>query len=374
MSATADSSKFSSYFKHCPVVNIPGRVFPVKVYNIEDIVEATGYTIEEDSPYALRYDQVVQEESTQVEITHKGGEGHKMDLYWTKQDASTVDRSGLDADKYKLKTRSTVTRMYPDRVNMEIIVELLKFLDSDPEMSRVEGAVLIFLPGLAHIQELYELLTSDRQFADANVYQIVALHSVLSSQDQGRAFNIPPRGVRKIVIATNIAETGITIPDVVFVIDSGKEKENRYMETSQMSALQEVFISKASAKQRQGRAGRVREGYCFRLYTKAKYDSLKAYSLPEILRVPLEELCLHILKCELGNPAEFLSQAIDPPNQQSVSRALNILREVGACDLVNMILTPLGHHLAALPVNVRIGKMLVYGAILGCLDEVVRKT
>ena len=98
----------------------------------------------------------------------------------------------------------------------------------------------------------------------------MALHSVLSSEDQSSAFDIPPPGVRKVVIATNIAETGITIPDVVYVIDCGKVKEIRYMETSQMSSLEEVFVSKASARQRQGRAGRVQEGICFRLYTQVK--------------------------------------------------------------------------------------------------------
>ena len=139
-------------------------------------------------------------------------------------------------------------------------------------------------------------------------FRIIALHSVLSSREQAAAFSTPPAGVRKIVIATNIAETGITIPDVSFVVDSGKVKENRcarftaynrpwfcpkkllkiqwtsvdagilltcrYLESSRMSALEEVWVSKASAKQRQGRAGRVREGHCFRLYTRDRSGCL----------------------------------------------------------------------------------------------------
>lgn len=102
-------------------------------------------------------------------------------------------------------------------------------------------------------------------------YKVIALHSILSTQDQAAAFTLPPQGVRKIVLATNIAETGITIPDVVFVIDTGRTKENKYHESSQMSSLVETFVSKASALQRQGRAGRVRDGFCFRMYTRERY-------------------------------------------------------------------------------------------------------
>lgn len=201
-------------------------------------------------------------------------------------------------------------------------------------------------------------------------HRLIALHSVLSTQDQAAAFTIPPLGVRKIVLATNIAETGITIPDVVFVIDTGRTKENRYHESSQMSSLEETFVSKASALQRQGRAGRVRAGFCFRMYTRDRFESFMEYSVPEILRVPLEELCLHIMKCNLGSPEDFLSRALDPPQQQVIGNAMNLLRKIGACLLNEPKLTPLGQHLAALPVNVKIGKMLIFGAIFGCLDPV----
>uniref|UniRef100_A0A0B6YIZ1 Helicase-associated domain-containing protein n=1 Tax=Arion vulgaris TaxID=1028688 RepID=A0A0B6YIZ1_9EUPU len=147
-------------------------------------------------------------------------------------------------------------------------------------------------------------------------------------------------------------------------------KQNRYMEVSQMSALEEVFISKASCKQRAGRAGRVRDGFCFRLYTQEQFKDLRAYTTPEILRVPLEELCLSIMKCQYGKPHEFLNGALDPPQGLAVSRAMTLLRDVGACRVDESSLTPLGHHLATLPVNVRIGKMLLLGAIFGCLEQI----
>ncbi|XP_076472427.1 LOW QUALITY PROTEIN: ATP-dependent RNA helicase DHX29-like [Babylonia areolata] len=370
MSATLDSAKFSSYFTSCPVLTIPGRTFPVQVCHVEDVIEMTGYVVEEDSPYTLKQSQLVEEETASVEVTSKRGESTQMDLFWTKEDISSVDRTALSADSYSKRTRNAVTRLNPNKINVDLVVDLLKHLDSAPPYRDIDGAVLIFLPGLADIQELYEILTTERYFSDKDRFQIFALHSVLSSEDQNRVFAVPPQGVRKIVLATNIAETGITIPDAVFVIDSGKAKENRYNETSQMSSLTEVFISKASAKQRQGRAGRVREGFCFRLFTVEKFHKMADYTVPELLRVPLEELCLTIMKCEMGRPEDFLARCLDPPQPSNVQRAMTLLREVGACFADTGALTPLGHHLAALPVNVRVGKMLVYAAILGCLEPV----
>ncbi|KAL4233235.1 ATP-dependent RNA helicase dhx29 [Mactra antiquata] len=369
MSATLDAQKFSSYFDHCPVINIPGRTFPVEVYHVEDIVEMTGYIIDEDSQYSLKQSELVQEESTSLNITERGGNQTQVDVFWTKDDISTIDLTNLSVDDYSMKTRNSITRMNMRRINMDLIVESLLYIEKSDQFKDMKGAVLIFLPGLSDITELYELLNSDRRFSDHNRCRIIALHSVLSSSDQSEAFTIPPDGVRKIVLSTNIAETGITIPDVVFVIDTGKVKENRYIETSQMNCLEEVFISKANCKQRQGRAGRVQNGVCFRLFTKQMYNDMKPYTVPELLRVPLEELCLHIMKCNYGKPEVFLSSALDPPQSQVINRAMSLLYQIGAC-IEGEILTPLGQHLATLPVHVRIGKMLIYAAVFGCVEPV----
>ncbi|KAK1800697.1 hypothetical protein P4O66_005523, partial [Electrophorus voltai] len=367
MSATADCGKFASYFNHCPVLTIPGRTFPVQVYHLEDVVEATGYILDQDSEYSQR--SVDEEEQVCISVTQKGGRTiqHQETIV---QDTVPGWDLGLDLDHFSSRTRHALQYMNPNKVNMDLILDLLAYLDKATQFGTVDGAVLVFLPGLAHIQQLYGLLTTDKRFSSKDRYRLVALHSTLSSQDQAAAFKVPPAGVRKIVLSTNIAETGVTIPDVLFVIDTGKTKENRYHEGSQMSSLVETFVSKASALQRQGRAGRVRNGFCFRLYPKSKFDSFNEYSKPEILRVPLEELCLHIMKCEYGSPEDFLSRALDPPQQQSVCNAVSLLRKIGACHRESHTLTPLGHHLASLPVNVKIGKMLIFGAILGCLEPI----
>ncbi|XP_069819154.1 ATP-dependent RNA helicase DHX29 [Dendropsophus ebraccatus] len=367
MSATVDSDKFSSYFSHCPIIRISGRTYPVEVFHLEDVVEETGYILEQDSEYCQKF--LEEEEEITLNVTSRGGGSKRYQEFIPVQSSSAMDVNP-SYQKYSSRTQHAIQHMNPNKINLDLILDLLVFLDRSTQYRNVEGAVLIFLPGLADIQQLYDLLSSDKRFNDRRRYKLIALHSILSSQDQAEAFVLPPAGTRKIVLATNIAETGITIPDVVFVIDAGRTKENRYHESSQMSSLVEIFISKASALQRQGRAGRVRDGFCFRLYTKERFHGFMDYSIPEILRVPLEELCLHIMKCELGSPEDFLSKALDPPQLQVISNAMNLLRKIGACDLAQPKLTPLGQHLAALPVNVKIGKMLIFGAIFGCLDAV----
>ncbi|KAL4004745.1 sideroflexin-1/3 [Sarotherodon galilaeus] len=367
MSATVDCDKFSNYFNRCPVISIPGRTFPVEVFHLEDIVEQTGYVLEKDSEYSQKI--LEEEEEVTISVTQKGGKTLQHQEVIVRDSSSGWDL-GPDLDHFSSRTRHVLQYMNPNKINMDLLVDLIDYLDKAPQFVDVDGAILVFLPGLAHIQQLFDLLSSDKRFRDKTRYRIVALHSTLSSKDQAAAFTVPPSGVRKIVLSTNIAETGVTIPDVVFVIDTGKTKENKYHESSQMSSLVETFISKASALQRQGRAGRVRNGFCFRLYPKYRFDVFMDYSIPEILRVPLEELCLHIMKCQYGSPEDFLSRALDAPQPQSVSNAVNLLRKIGACHPDDHILTPLGHHLASLPVNVKIGKMLIYGAILGCLEPI----
>uniref|UniRef100_A0A8B9YGA8 ATP-dependent RNA helicase DHX29 n=1 Tax=Bos mutus grunniens TaxID=30521 RepID=A0A8B9YGA8_BOSMU len=291
MSATVDCEKFSTYFTHCPILRISGRSYPVEVFHLEDIIEETGFVLEKDSEYCQKF--LEEEEEITINVTTKAGGIKKYQEYIPVQTGTSADLNPF-YQKYSSRTQHAILYMNPHKINLDLILELLTYLDRSPQFKNVEGAVLIFLPGLAHIQQLYDLLSTDRRFFSER-YKVIALHSILSTQDQAAAFTLPPQGVRKIVLATNIAETGITIPDVVFVIDTGRTKENKYHESSQMSSLVETFVSKASALQRQGRAGRVRDGFCFRMYTRERFEGFMDYSVPEILRVPLEELCLHIM-------------------------------------------------------------------------------
>jgi len=200
---------------------------------------------------------------------------------------------------------------------------------------------------------------------------VLPLHGSLTSFDQARIFRRAPKGKRKVVVATNIAETSITINDCSFVVDSGTMKETRYDGTSRMSMLVETYVSVASANQRKGRAGRVRRGRCYRLWTRAAQGRLPLAQAPEIHRVPLENLCLQARLLKLGKPMQFLKSVIEPPATTSIRSAVQVLKSLGAFDRDTVELTPLGYHLARMPLDPQIGKMLVYGALLRVADDVL---
>ncbi|PIN25354.1 DEAH-box RNA helicase [Handroanthus impetiginosus] len=191
------------------------------------------------------------------------------------------------------------------------------------------------------------------------------------ASDSPASINYGNSGIEKVIVATNIAETSITIDDVVYVVDCGKHKENRYNPHKKLSSMVEDWISQANARQRRGRAGRVKPGICFCLYTSHRYEKLmRPYQVPEMLRMPLVELCLQVKVLSLGGIKQFLSKALEPPREEAIASAVSSLYEVGAIE-GDEELTPLGYHLAKLPVDVLIGKMMLYGGIFGCLSPIL---
>ncbi|CAM9664605.1 unnamed protein product, partial [Hapterophycus canaliculatus] len=205
--------------------------------------------------------------------------------------------------------------------------------------------------------------------------RVYPLHGSLSTTEQKAIFEVPPAGVRKIVVSTNIAETSITIEDCVFVVDSCRVKENRFDDANMMPMLLECWVSKASAKQRRGRAGRVRPGVCFHMCSSGTFqDTISEFQLPEMLRVSLDDMVLQILLLDKGDPAEFLASAVNPPTELAVSNSIKYLCELQATQLDEdgkPVLTALGFHLATLPVEPRVGKMMLYGAIFGCVEPAI---
>jgi ATP-dependent RNA helicase DHX57 len=234
-----------------------------------------------------------------------------------------------------------------------------------------EGSILVFLPGMQEIMTLLDNLASHPRIGRSGKFLLVPLHSSLSSEEQQLVFSKPRGGQRKIVISTNMAETSITIDDCVFVIDVGRMKEKRFDPTKNMESLDTVWVSRANALQRRGRAGRVMEGYAFHLYTQFRYDNhMRPDPVPEIQRVPLEKMVLRIkiLPAFKGSSVRaVLAKVLEPPGTDGVETALTRLQGVGALYPDNS-LTPLGYHLAQLPVDVRIGKLMLFGAIFRCLD------
>jgi ATP-dependent RNA helicase DHX57 len=372
MSATMDAELFSNYFHGAPCLHIPGRTFPVQRFFLEDIVEMTRYRIDDSSPFANAADPKA------VRMRNKNKNKHlsdidaaleefeeELELENAATDVVAQRRGPNGGPAYSQETLLTVARMNPDMINYELIDYLVEYIDNT---YRFEGAILIFLPGLAEIQRCIDELRSNRNLNSRCVFH--NLHSSLGSSEQSAVFNRPPRGKRKVVVGTNIMETSITIDDAVFVIDCGKFKENRYDAKRSMSQLVTCWIAKSNASQRQGRAGRVREGFCFRLYTEAQFEKLRDHQICEMHRVPLESLVLQITLLNLGDEMEYLSKALSPPEERAVKASVNVLKSLGALTDEKR-LTSLGYHLASLPLDVRIGKMIIHGALLRCLDPVL---
>jgi HrpA-like RNA helicase len=183
-------------------------------------------------------------------------------------------------------------------------------------------------------------------------------------------FANPPPGKRKVVVATNVAETSITIDDIIAVIDSGKVKETSFDAQNNMRKLEETWASRAACKQRRGRAGRVQEGRCYKLYTQnLEQNHMAERPEPEIRRVPLEQLCLSVRAMGMKDVSGFLRRSPTPPDTPAIEGALKLLQRMGALD--GDELTSMGQQLAMLPADLRCGKLMVFGAIFGCLDDCV---
>jgi HrpA-like RNA helicase len=270
-----------------------------------------------------------------------------------------------------------------DEVDLDLIEALLSYICGEGKFStenknRAEesqqGAVLIFFPGWDEIIRMKEKLESSPIFGRSTRYSLLPLHSMVAPQDQRKVFLRPPPGVRKIVMSTNMAETAITIDDVVCVIDSGRLKEKSYDAFTGVSTLQGAWISRASEKQRRGRAGRCQPGVAFHMYSRQRSEALAEFQLPELKRSPLDEMSLQVKLLETPSNTvtigSFLAKAVEPPVPQAVDAAVALLGDIGALDS-NEKLTTLGRHLAALPLPPALGKMLLYGVLYRCLDPVL---
>ncbi|KAH3760414.1 Ubiquitin-associated/translation elongation factor EF1B, N-terminal, eukaryote [Pelomyxa schiedti] len=350
MSATINADAFSSYFGHnCAVIKVPGFCHPVKDYFLEDVLDMTHYVIEEESPYAKRKKPDRYEESLDDSefVKHIEEEALSLQKYYPGYSPATVASLGI---------------INESKINPDLIVGLLQVVDS-----MGDGAVLVFLPGMAEISTVFEAI---KKYTAPGHFVVYPLHSSLSSEAQREIFGHTPTGTRKVILATNIAETSITVDDVVFVIDSGLVKETQYDAVNQMEMLVQTWVSSASAKQRRGRAGRTKPGFCFKLFTKRRYKRFSPFQVPEIKRTPLEETVLQLKLVGMEDVEGFFSRALDPPPQSVVTSALDALKQISAIDGTHH-LTPLGFHLASLPVDIHIGKMIIFASVMRCIDPIL---
>uniref|UniRef100_UPI00358FA5D5 ATP-dependent RNA helicase TDRD9-like n=1 Tax=Myxine glutinosa TaxID=7769 RepID=UPI00358FA5D5 len=329
MSATIASQEFSSYFampmmgvmKPAPMITIEGQAHEVKVYFLDDIQDCWG---------------------------------RQVDL---ERDEARISPLG-----YMLLNKLL---FYFDHVEKQ---------DKNARESRLYGGVLVFLPGIAEITKVHEMLMSK-----GNCLQVIPLHSAVTPEEQNQVFKKALPSCRKVILATNIAESSITVPDIRYVVDFCLMRQVVCDAETNYQSLQLTWASKANCNQRKGRVGRTSNGCCYRFVTKAFWEnSMLDCSIPQMQRQSLESTVLKVKQLNLGNPKAILATALSPPNLIDIEHTILLLKEIGALTMCmddgytcphDGEITVIGQVLATLPLNLRFGKLIVLGYIFGCLEE-----
>ncbi|WP_349974646.1 ATP-dependent RNA helicase HrpA [Pseudomonas sp. WHRI 8519] len=247
-------------------------------------------------------------------------------------------------------------------VDQAILATLDEIAHHERGEGKGPGDVLVFLPGEREIRDAAEILRK----AQLRHTEILPLYARLSPAEQQRIFQ--SHTGRRVVLATNVAETSLTVPGIRYVIDTGTARISRYSYRAKVQRLPIEAVSQASANQRKGRCGRVEPGICIRLYSEEDFNGRPAFTDPEILRTNLAAVILQMLHLRLGAIDAF--PFIEPPDGKAISDGFNLLQELSAVNRENQ-LTPLGRQLARLPIDPRLGRMLLEGARQGSLQEVL---
>ncbi|HET9890128.1 MAG TPA: ATP-dependent RNA helicase HrpA, partial [Mycobacterium sp.] len=241
------------------------------------------------------------------------------------------------------------------RDEVEAIVDAIGELEAEPP-----GDILVFLSGEREIRDTAEALSGHQHT------EVLPLYARLPTAEQQKVF--APHTGRRVVLATNVAETSLTVPGIRYVIDPGNARVSRYSRRLKVQRLPIEPISQASAAQRAGRCGRVAPGVCIRLYSEQDFASRPRYTEPEILRTNLAAVLLQMAALQLGDIEKF--PFLDPPDRRSVRDGVQLLQELGAFDQHGAI-TDLGRRLARLPVDPRLGRMILQAQTEGCVREML---
>ncbi|MBU8975481.1 ATP-dependent RNA helicase HrpA [Lysobacter sp. MMG2] len=328
-SATIDTERFAAHFDGAPVVNVEGRSYPVNV----------------------RYRPLEGEEARAGghDSARRASERPGMDGRAGPSEGGGV-APGMATATYAEGRGERTT-------NDGIVAACDEITREDPR-----GDVLIFLPGEREIRDAH-LSLERRKYRET---EVLPLYARLSVRDQDRVFNPGPK--RRIVLATNVAETSLTVPRIRYVVDPGLARVKRYSPRGKLDRLHIEPVSQASADQRKGRCGRISEGTCFRLYSEADFESRPRYTDPEIRRAALAGVILRMLSLGLGRIEEF--PFLEPPDPRAIADGWQQLAELGAVDEERR-LTPTGKLMSRLPVDVKLARMLVAANQHGVLREVL---
>jgi len=311
-SATIDTQRFSTHFNNAPIIEVSGRTYPVE----------------------MRYRPIEQREE---EDDQSAGSG-------LARNAPEGARAGTALDETTDDLQNAI-------------------LDAVDELYRdLRGDILIFLTGEREIRETADSLKKHHP----TQYEILPLYSKLSVSEQERVFK-PKGGKIRIVLATNVAETSLTVPGIRCVIDTGHARISRYSHRSKIQRLPIERISQSSANQRAGRCGRVAEGICIRLYSHDDYLARPEFTEPEIMRTNLSAVILQMISLNLGDIEDF--PFLEPPEDKMIRDGKTVLHEVNALDKSGK-LTEVGKQLAKFPTDPKLARMLIAAAHEHCLTEV----
>jgi ATP-dependent helicase HrpA len=349
-SATIDTQAFSRHFDNAPIIEVSGRMYPVEV-----IYAPTGRwtpaerTLRErafaDRTRGLPHPSPLPKERESVSDAHG--------LNQAPEHAPAADLvlplpKGEGRGEGERGSRPTVAQ--PEFAEDVDFVEAAVQATEHILYETHAGDVLIFMPGERDIRETADQL--DGRFAGEA--EVIPLFGRLSAGEQQRVF--APASRRKIVIATNIAETSLTIPGIRYVVDAGLARISRYNPRTRTKRLPVEPVSQSSANQRKGRAGRVEAGICIRLYSEEDYEARPPFTQPEIQRANLAEVILRMKAFRLGDIETF--PFVQPPSPNAIATGYALLQELGALDATRE-LTPLGRDLARLPIDPTLGRMLI---------------
>ncbi len=342
----------------------------------------------QSDPYLNAYEAIIIDEAHERSLNIDFLLGYLKQLLPKRPDLKVIITSAtIDAERFSQHFSGAPVievsgRLYPVEVRYRPVVDLEKkdderdlydaIVDAADELARLgPGDILVFLPGEREIREAAEALRKHALarpgLSSAHAPEILPLFSRLSAGEQDRIFK-PSGGQRRIVLATNVAETSLTVPGIRYVIDTGLARVKRYSYRNKVEQLQVEPISQAAARQRAGRCGRVAAGVCVRLYDEADFNARPPFTDPEILRSSLAGVILRMKSLKLTDVESF--PFIEPPPAKAISDGYALLQELGGLDDDNR-LTRVGEALAKLPLDPRIGRMLVAARDLGCLTEVL---
>lgn len=347
MSATINPTLFQQYFANefgqpADVIEVPGRSFPVTKYFLDDFVPKL---LNGPTRWIMGDDSVVK--------------------YLAKELSPVIGQSlGL-----------LQNRVAPEGEELDLPIPLIAATISHVLQTSDDGHVLVFLPGWEDIISLQRLLLQPAgplgvKISDTSKFSIHLLHSSIPLAEQQVIFDPSPNGIRRIILATNIAETSITIPDVVYVVDTAKIKEQQYDPDRHMSSLVSAWVGSSNLNQRAGRAGRHRSGEYFGIIGKEHAEALHPYQTVEMKRVDLSNIVMHVKALNFPGMSveEVLAATIEPPAIERVIAASKELQMVGALD-ADKNLTSLGRVLLQLPVEAQMGRLVLYGSFFRCLDQ-----